>query len=342
MMSAPCGHHGTNAGTFGATAAKKEMRPMAWFLQRIALSLVLLWVVTTLVFLSIYMVPGDPVELLLSQDGAAPDPATIELIREDLGLNRPILVQYVEKISSLAQFDLGRSMVDDSPIARQIALRLPRTLELIGAAALISLLIGLPAGVWAALKQGGSFDRTASLITGFAQGVPVFVVGTLMILLLSQTLGLMPAGGFVSYANDPVKHLQLLAMPAIAIGIGLSAIMFRITRASVKDVLPLDFVRTARAKGLPERHIIVRHVLRNALMPVITVFALQLGGLLGGTVLVEYVFNWPGLSGMLVSGVSARDYPTVTAVILVISALFITLNLVVDILYGLTDPRVRK
>ncbi|WP_112663660.1 ABC transporter permease [Microvirga flavescens] len=315
---------------------------MAWFLQRVALSIVLLWVVTTLVFLSIYMVPGDPVELLLSQDGAAPDRATIELIREDLGLNKPIHVQYVEKMSALARGDLGRSMVDDRPIGREIALRLPRTLELIGAAALISLLIGLPAGVVAALKQGRAFDRFASLVTGFAQGVPVFVVGTLMILVLSQLLKLMPAGGFVAYASDPIGHLKLLFMPAVAIGIGLSAILFRITRASMKDVLPLDFVRTAHAKGLPERYVIVRHVLRNALMPVITVFALQLGGLLGGTVLVEYVFNWPGLSGMLVSAVSARDYPTVTAVILVISALFIGLNLVVDILYGLADPRVRK
>lgn len=315
---------------------------MVWFIQRVALSLFMLWVVSTFVFLSIHMVPGDPVELLLSQDGAAPDQATIDFIRAQMGLDRPILVQYFDQLSGLASFDLGRSMMDDSPISTEIARRLPRTLELIVAAALISLAIGMPAGVHAALHQGGAFDRSASLLSGVAQGIPVFVLGTLMILLLSQILRIAPAGGFVAFSADPLRHLGLLLMPASAIGIGLAAIVFRVTRAAVMEVLPMDYVRTARAKGLPENRITRRHVLRNALMPVITVFALQLGALLGGTVLVEYVFNWPGLSGMLVAGVNARDYPVVTGVILVISALFITLNLVVDILYGVIDPRVRK
>ncbi|MFC0220353.1 ABC transporter permease [Pseudochelatococcus lubricantis] len=315
---------------------------MAWFLHRFLLSLVLLWVVTTLVFLSIHMVPGDPVELLLSQDGGTPDRATVEMIRKDLGLDRPVYVQYADKIAGIARFDLGRSIVDDSSIAQGIGRRLPRTLELIAAAAVLSLLIGIPAGIYAALHPGGLFDRAGSYASGFAQGVPVFVVGTLMILIFSQLLGWMPAGGYVAFERDPAAHLRFLLMPASAIAIGLSAVVFRITRASMKDVLPLDFVRTARAKGLPEGHVVRRHVLRNALMPVITIFALQLGGLLGGTVLVEYVFNWPGLSGMLVGAVNARDYPMVTGVILVVSALFILLNLIVDILYGIVDPRVRK
>lgn len=315
---------------------------MFWFIQRIAISLTLLWVVTTLVFLSIYMVPGDPAELLLSGEGGAPDPASIAMLREQLGLNQPVMTQYAAKMAGLMQFDLGRSMIDDSQISREIAQRLPRTLELVGAAAILSLLLGIPSGVHAALNQGGRFDRCASFVTGFAQGVPVFVLGTLLILLMSQILRLVPAGGYVNFTADPARHLLLLAMPAISIAVGLAAIVFRISRASVLDVLPLDYVRTARAKGLPQQRIIWRHILRNALMPVITVFALNLGGLFGGTVLVEYVFNWPGLSGMLVSAVNSRDYPVVTAVILVISALFITLNLIVDILYGITDPRVRK
>jgi len=315
---------------------------MFWFLQRIAISLALLWVVTSLVFLSIYMVPGDPAELLLSGDGATPDPASIAQLRADLGLDQPILAQYAQRMAGLARFDLGNSMVDGSAVSAEIAKRLPRTLELVAAAAVLSLLIGIPAGVIAGLKQGGRFDRIANFLAGFAQGIPVFVAGTIIILLFAQIWKITPAGGFVAFTSDPGKHLVLLAMPAFAIALGLAAIVLRIARASVLDVLPLDYVRTARAKGLPQGRIVARHVLRNALMPVITVFALNLGGLFGGTVLVEYVFNWPGLSGMLVSAVNSRDYPSVTAVILVISALFITLNLVVDILYGVTDPRVRK
>ncbi|WP_421407286.1 ABC transporter permease [Agrobacterium tumefaciens] len=315
---------------------------MFWFLQRIAISLALLWVVTSLVFLSIYMVPGDPAELLLSGEGSTPDAASVAQLRNDLGLDRPILTQYVDRMSGLIRFDLGNSMIDGSPVAPEIAKRLPRTLELIAAAAILSLFIGLPVGVVAALRQGGSFDRVSNFLAGFAQGIPVFVAGTLIILVFAQMWKLAPAGGYVNISDDPGKHLILLAMPAFAIALGLAAIVVRIARASVLDVLPLDYVRTARAKGLPQRRIIARHVLRNALMPVITVFALNLGGLFGGTVLVEYVFNWPGLSGMLVSAVNSRDYPTVTAVILVISALFITLNLIVDIVYGVTDPRIRK
>ncbi|MEV4605087.1 ABC transporter permease [Neorhizobium sp. LMR1-1-1.1] len=315
---------------------------MFWFLRRGIASLIMLWVIVTLVFMSIHFVPGDPVELLLSQDGGSADPATVQMIREDLGLNRPIVEQYVEKLKGLASFDLGRSMVDDSSVSAEIARRLPRTLELIGLAALISLVIGIPAGIYAALHTGKSFDRAASYVAGFAQGIPVFVLGTLLILVFSQMLKLTPAGGFVAFSQAPGKHMLLLLMPSLSIGIGLAAIVFRITRASTLEVLPLDYVRTARAKGLGDRRIVLHHILRNALIPVITIFALQIGSLLGGTVLVEYVFNWPGLSGMLVSGVNARDYPTVTGVILVISALFIGLNFLVDVLYGLTDPRVRK
>ncbi len=222
---------------------------MIWFFKRVCVSLVMLWVVVTLVFMSINFVPGDPVELLLSQDGGAPDPATVQMIREDLGLNRPILDQYADRLGKLMSFDLGKSMVDDSSIAAEIGRRLPRTLELIGMAALISLVIGIPSGVYAALKHGGGFDRCASYVTGLAQGIPVFVLGTLMVLVFSQTFKLLPAGGFVAFSVDPGKHLLLLMMPALSIGIGLAAIVFRITRASTLEVLPLDYVRTARARG---------------------------------------------------------------------------------------------
>lgn len=315
---------------------------MGWFMSRIVQSVIMLWVVVSLVFLSIHFVPGDPVELLLAQDGAAPDPAMVAMVREQLGLNRPLHVQYLDKMTELTRFDLGTSIVDYSPVATEIARRLPRTLELIAAGAIISLLIGVPAGVLAARNPGSPFSRGAMVAAGAAQSVPVFILGSLMVILFAQLLGWLPAGGFVPFSRDPGKHMVLLIMPAATIAIGLSAVVFRITRASMLEVLPLDFIRTARAKGVPARRVVIRHALRNALMPVITVFALQLGGLLAGTVLVETVFNWPGLSGMLVAGVNGRDYPVVTGVIVVVAACYIGLNLLVDIIYGLTDPRVRK
>lgn len=314
---------------------------MEWFVKRLGISVLLVWLVATIVFLAIYLVPGDPAELLLSQGGAAPDPAIVEDLRDQLGLNRPVLEQYLHSMAGLLRGDLGYSMMDGAPIAGEIATRLPRTLELIGAAALISVLVGVSTGTLAAVGAGGAFDRIASALAGLGLAVPVFVVGTLAILVFAQSLRLVPAGGFVPFAQDPAQHLILLLMPAGTIAVGLSATMFRVTRSAVLEVTVRDYVRTARAKGLSFRRILTRHILRNALIPVVTVLALNLGTLLGGTVLVEYVFNWPGLSGLLVDAVNGRDYPAVVGVVLVISILFVTLNFVVDVLYAVLDPRVR-
>ncbi len=313
-----------------------------WFLRRLGISVVLVWVAASVVFLAIHLVPGDPAELLLSQGGSAPDRAMVEELRDQLGLNRPLYVQYGQQMWRLLHFDLGRSMQDDSPVSEEILRRLPRTLELILAAGLMAVVIGIPGGTAAAMRRGSVFDRATSWLASLALAIPVFVVGTLIVMVFAQWLRWVPAGGFIAFAKDPVQHLILLAMPASAIGLGLSAVMFRMTRAAVLDVMLKDYVRTARAKGVKPGRILTRHVVRTALMPVITVLALYLGTLLGGTVLVEFVFNWPGLSGSLVSAVNARDYPQVVGIVLVISVLFVGLNLTVDIIYGLLDPRVRK
>jgi len=315
---------------------------MAWVARRVGVALLLVWVVASIVFLAIHLVPGDPAELLLSQGGTAPDPATVEQLREQLGLNRPLLDQYFGSLGQFVRGDMGESLQDASPIGREVLRRLPRTLELIGAAAVLALAVGLPAGLWAAMRRGGIADRALSLTGALALALPVFVLGTLLVLLFAQTLRWVPAGGYVPLAQAPVRHLQLLAMPAATIAAGLFASVFRMTRAAVLDVSWRDYVRTARAKGLPRRHVLTRHILRNALMPVVTVVALHLGTLLGGTVLVEYVFNYPGLSGMLVDAVNARDYPAVQGIVLVISVLFVTLNLAVDLLYAALDPQVRR
>jgi len=206
---------------------------------------------------------------------------------------------------------------------------------------LIAVILGIPAGTYAALHRGGLFDRIVSGAAALLLAIPVFVVGTLLVLLLAQTLKLMPAGGYVPLAQDPAKHFTLLALPAIAIAKSLAAVVFRMTRASVLDALSRDFVRTARAKGLKPARVLMRHVVRNALTPVLTVLGLHMGTLLGGTVLVEYVFNWPGLSTPLLRAVEARDYPMVVGIVLTISGLFLLINLIMDLLYAALDPRTR-
>ena len=314
---------------------------MSWFLRRLAISIGLVWVVATIVFLAIHLVPGDPAELLLSQGGVAPDPGAVADLRSQLGLDRPILTQYADSMVRLLRGDLGNSLQDQSSVAQEIGRRLPRTLELIGAAMLIAVAVGVPAGTAAAMRRGGWWDRIAGAVSGVALSVPVFVIGTLMVFLFAQSLHWVPAGGYVGFAQAPGLHLLLLAMPASAIAVGLAAVVFRMTRAAVLDVAAQDYVRTARAKGVAPGRILRHHVLRNALLPVVTIVALHLGGLLGGTVLVEYVFNWPGLSGLLVSAVIARDYPEVVGVIFTISVLFVALNFAVDVLFALLDPRVR-
>jgi peptide/nickel transport system permease protein len=315
---------------------------MIWALKRIGVSFVLVWIVASIVFLAIRFVPGDPAELLLSQGGVAPDPAAVQQLRQQLGLTLPIGVQYVDSMASLLRGDLGDSLQDGSPVVDEIMQRLPRTLELIGAAAVLALASGVPAGLGAALRRGGVLDRVTSGAAALGLAVPVFVVGTLLVLVFAQTLHWVSAGGYVPLADNPRRHFALLAMPAITIAVGLYSVVFRMTRAAVLDVSMRDYIRTARAKGVKRRRVLLHHMLRNALAPVVTVVALNLGTLLGGTVLVEYVFNYPGLSGMLVDAVNARDYPEVQGVVLVISVLFVTLNLLVDLLYAALDPRVRN
>ena len=314
---------------------------LGYALTRVAVALGLIWAVVTLVFLFIHLVPGDLAELLLAQGGVAPDPAAVAELRDKLGLDQPILAQYLSHVGGLLKGDLGSLLLDDHPIAEEIALRLPRTLELIFAAGLIATLFGVPLGTLAGLRAGGAVDRILAAATGLGLSIPVFVVGTVAILIFAQKLRLVPAGGFVPFSRDPAQHLLLLLMPATTIAVGLGAVMLRVTRSSVLEVLERDYVRAAHAKGLAPRRIVLHHVVRNALIPVVTVLALHMGSLLGGTVLVEFVFNWPGLSGELVRAVEQRDYPEVIGIVLVISVALVITNLVVDLLYAVIDPRVR-
>ncbi|RMF32838.1 MAG: ABC transporter permease [Alphaproteobacteria bacterium] len=309
-------------------------------LRRVLVAIILVWVVATIVFSILHLIPGDPAELLSSSGGVLPPPEAIEALRREMGLDRPILDQYLGYLGGLLTGDLGRSFQDGYPVANEIATRLPRTLELIVAATLLSVAVGLPLGAMAARRQGGRFDRVLSGLASLQLSMPVFVIGTLLVLVFAQTLRWVPAGGYKPFAADPWMHLVHLSMPAFTIAVGLSAVIFRMARATVIETLGQDWVRTARAKGLPRSQVMRRHVVRNALGPVLTVVGLHVGTLLGGTVLVEYVFNWPGLSGFLVNAVEQRDYPAVQSIVLVISFLFILINLCVDLLYSVLDPRI--
>ncbi|MBW6398246.1 ABC transporter permease [Roseomonas sp. HJA6] len=313
-----------------------------WVLRRIGVALVLVWIVASVVFLAIRLVPGDPAEIMLSQGGVSPDAAVVAELRDQLGLDRSIWDQYRANFQGLLSGDLGVSLTDQASVSGQVFARLPRTLELIAVAALVSVLTGIPLGLLAALRRGGWFDRLAMGLAGLSLSVPVFVVGTLLVLVFAQWLALLPAGGFTPFRTDPTRHVAQVLMPAITIASSLAPVLFGMTRAAVIDVITRDHVRTARAKGVAPAGVVLRHVLRNALIPVVTVLALHLGTLLGGTVLVEYVFNYPGLSGLLVDAVNARDYPMVQGVVLVISVLFVALNLTMDLVYGVLDPRVRR
>lgn len=313
----------------------------AFLLRRSLAALVMLLVVGTIIFSLLIIVPGDPAELLLTTGGGTTTPEAVTALRETMGLDQPVLTQYFQFLGDTLRLNFGTSIIDGTEISQAIGLRLPRTLELITAAAIIALAIGIPAGTYAALRAGGVFDVITSGIMALLTSVPVFVVGTLFIYIFAQMLKILPAGGYTALSDDPVAHFRALILPAVSVSLNLMAIVFRMTRASVLEMRSHDWVRTATAKGLRRKLVIRRHILRNAMGPVITVVGLQLGILLGSTVLVEFVYNWPGLSGLLVSAVEQRDYPTVRAIILTVAAIFIAINLAIDILYSVLDPRIR-
>ncbi|MFD2249874.1 peptide/nickel transport system permease protein [Pseudochelatococcus lubricantis] len=314
---------------------------MNYVVRRGATAIATLFAVASLIFLLLHLVPGDPAEILLSSGGIAPSKESVEALRVNLGLDKPLLEQYITYLGNITTGNLGTSFQDGAPIGDEIVKRLPRTLELILAATFISVLVGMPAGVAAALRRGGVIDGLCSSLASFGLSVPVFVTGTLLILLFSQILRLVPAGGYVGFADNPAQHIVYLLLPAVSIAVGLIPVVFRMVRTSILEFLEKEWVRTARAKGLDEPRVLLLHVVRNSLSPVVTVLGLHMGTLLGGTVLVEYVFNWPGLSGMLVQAVEQRDYPAVQGIVLVICLLFVLINLGVDLLYGMLDPRVR-
>lgn len=286
--------------------------------------------VLLLTFLLVHLVPGDPVEVMLGESASSADRSHL---RAELGLDQPIIVQFGQYLGKLAKGDFGNSIHSREPVSKMLADRLPATIRLALLALIIAIVIGLPLGIVAALKANRWPDRLATLTSLTFSAMPHFWLGPLLMMVFALWLGWLPVSGMESPAS--------IILPALTLGFGLSAILTRMTRASLLEVLNEDFVRTARAKGLQERDVILKHALRAALLPVVTIVGLQLGSLLAGTVITETVFGWDGVGRLLVESIEKRDYPVTQACVLVIALIYVLVNLLTDLAYSRLDPRVR-
>ena len=308
--------------------------------RRSLLAIPTLFGVALIVFLLMRSVPGDVVTNLVGLQGNVSQERLVEL-RRLFGLDLPIHVQFGQWFSAAIQGDLGSSLRTGRPIATDLALRFPVTLELTVLSLLIALAIAIPVGVAAALYRGRWPDQLGSLFALLGLSIPGFFLGILLILLFSLRLEWLPPAGYVPFAEAPLTNLRHMILPALSLGLILAAATARIVRSTLLEVLGRDFVRTARAKGLAERTVIMRHALRAALIPVVTVVGLQFGQLLGGAVIIEQVFSLPGVGRYALEGINLRDYPVVQGAVLLIAGAFVVVNLLVDVIYGFIDPRVR-
>jgi peptide/nickel transport system permease protein len=311
---------------------------MALLLRRLSVALPTLLLVSMMVFGLQKLLPGDPA---LALAGEERNPDVISYLREKYRFNDPVPVQYAAWLGNLIEGDFGTSIRTRLPIGTMLAEKLPVTIELATLSMLIALLVGLPIGIVAALRRGSGLDYGASLFGLAGLSIPSFWLGIMLILLFSVNLGWLPAGGYVPAAESLWGNLKTMLMPALVLGTGTSAIIMRHTRSAMIQAMKQDYVRTARAKGVSERIIVLRHALPNALIPVVTLGTLQFGELLAGAVLTEQVFSIPGFGKMIVDGVFSRDYAVVQAVVLCTAAVFLLMSLIADLAYVLLNPRLR-
>ena len=314
--------------------------------------------ITLLVFLFLQLIPGNPAVVLL---GPRATPDQIVALQEQLGLNRPLPLQYLSFLGRLIRFDLGTSILSGVPIAQELAIRWPATFELSVAAMLVAMLLGIPAGILAAVRKNGWIDNLAMSASLLGVSMPVYWLGLLLVYLFAVNLHWLPPSGRLGvgvqlqpitgfYILDAILRLNFpalldvlshLILPAITVGTIPLAIIARITRSAMLEVLSQDYIRTARAKGLIERWVIMKHVLKNALLPVITIIGLQFGTLLSGAILTETIFSWPGIGSWIYEGILARDYPVVQGGVVFVAIVFVFINLLIDISYAFLDPRIQ-
>jgi ABC-type dipeptide/oligopeptide/nickel transport system permease component len=301
----------------------------AFIIRRLLLSIPTLFGVLVVAFLLLYVAPGDPVMAMV---GERADEATIARLRKELRLDDPLPVQFGHYIAGIAKGDLGTSYITNRPIKKDIIERFPKTLQLAGAAMLLATILGVTLGVFSARNPGGLIDRLGLGVAYLGISFPVYWVGLLLILLFAVTLHWLPPSGF--------GGLRYLILPALALGMRSIAFLARMTRSAMLDALGADYVRTARAKGLPERLVVARHALRNAMIPIITVLGLDFGAYLTGSILTETIFSWPGLGRYVVNAIARRDLPAIQGSVLFLSAVFVLVNLITDVAYAKADPRV--
>ncbi|MBU1192307.1 MAG: ABC transporter permease [Gammaproteobacteria bacterium] len=299
-------------------------------LRRLTSTAVVVLGVVVLVFLLIHLIPGDPVDVMLGESAQTADR---EALRVSLGLDKPVIDQLIIYIKGLINFDLGRSLHSQQPITALLAERLPATIELALAALLVTLVLALPLGLIAAARHNTAWDQGAMAFSLLGVSIPNFWMGPLLILVFALWLGWFPVSGR--------EEAGAVILPALTLGTSLSAILARMIRSSVLEVLGENFVRTAYAKGLSRRQVLIRHALPNALLPVITILGLQLGTLLAGAVITETVFSWPGIGLLTIEAIQSRDYPVVQACVLLIALTYVVINSFTDLLYALIDPRIR-
>lgn len=300
------------------------------FNQKLSNFAIVIFGVLLLTFLLIHLVPGDPVEVMLGESASTADRTQL---RADLGLDQPLIQQFGTYLAKLSQGDLGKSIHTKTPIVEIVKTRYPATVKLALLSLFIGIALGVPMGIYAALKANHWQDIVVTLVSVRLSAMPAFWLGPMLMLIFAVWLGWLPVSGMDSGAS--------IILPALTLGFGLSAILTRMTRTSLLEVLNDDYIRTARAKGLTEQAVILRHALRAALLPIITIVGLQMGSLLAGTVITETIFSWDGIGRLLVESIEKRDYPVTQACVLIVALSYVLVNLITDTLYRFADPRVR-
>jgi peptide/nickel transport system permease protein len=310
----------------------------SYILRRLVMLIPVLLIVGVVVFALVHLTPGDPAAVILGQNATAEQ---IDQLRETLGLNEPLHIQFVEWFAGVVRLDFGDSLFLNMPVSEALLQRAQPTLLLTVYALLIQITIGVPAGVIAAVRRNSWVDRVLMVVSISGAAIPTFFLGILLIMIFAVRFRWLPSGGYTSITADPISHFKSMILPAFALGFSSAGLLARLVRSSMLDVLKEDYVRTALAKGVPDRGVIIRHALRNALIPAITVIGYSLGALLGGAVVTETVFTIPGMGRLVVQSISRRDFPVIQGAVMVIAGSYVLVNLFVDILYVYIDPRIR-
>ena len=314
---------------------------LQYILRRLVLLVPVLFGVSLVIFGLVRLLPGDAALLAIGVDQRITEEQR-EAVRRSYGLDQPVPVQYAKWISHVVQGDLGKSLRTKRPLTTELKLRLPVTIQLTIMAGILGTIPAIVMGVIAALKRNSAADYAATITTLLGISAPNFLLGILLMLLFSYKLKWLPPVGYEKFTEDPVQNLKSMILPAVSLSLPLAAVMMRNTRSAVLEVLNQDYVRVARAKGLNRQRVLLRHVIPNAALPIITIAGIQIAGLLGGTIIIEQIFGLPGLGRYIYDGIANRDYPVVQGVTLIVATMFVIISMLVDVLYAVVDPRLRK